>query len=341
MSTAYKSSIENDSKLLSIVLPLYNEEGNIDYLFERLLSSLNKLQLKYEIICINDGSTDGTLEKILDYHHEWPEVKIINFSRNFGKEFAVTAGLKYSRGNAVIPIDADLQDPPELIEDLINEWSKGYDIVYAVRKKRHGDNLFKRFTAYLFYKIINFLSETPIPKNTGDFRLLDQKVVNVLNNLPERTRFMKGLFAWTGFKQGSIIYDRPSRRLGKTKWNMWKLWNFALDGITLFSTSPLRFWSYIGLSISLLSFVYGFILIIRTLIYGKDVPGYASIMVAILFLGGLQLISLGILGEYLGRVYAEVKQRPLYIINKTYGFEEEKEQNKAHGENDLLENRKL
>lgn len=338
MNTNSKVSNDHGNKELSIVLPMYNEEENIDYLFERLMSVLNKLQLTYEIICINDGSSDGTLEKLRECSREHPEIKVINFSRNFGKESAITAGLQYSQGQAVIPIDADLQDPPELIGELLAEWRKGYDVVYAVRKKRHGESLLKRLTASLFYKVINFLSDTPIPKNTGDFRLLDRKVVKVLNLLPERTRFMKGLFAWVGFKQVGILYERPSRHLGKTKWNMWKLWNFALDGITLFSTSPLRFWSYIGLSISLLSILYGTFLIIRTLIFGKDVPGYASTMVAILFLGGLQLISAGFLGEYLGRVYTEVKQRPLFIVNKTYGFDKE-EESEFHGEDNLSEDR--
>ncbi|MFA4901968.1 MAG: glycosyltransferase family 2 protein [Desulfobaccales bacterium] len=310
---------------LSIVAPMYNEESNIDYFFDTLIPVLTRLNLEYEIICINDGSKDCTLEKLLNYHQNNPQIKIINFSRNFGKEVAMTAGLHHSSGQAIIPIDTDLQDPPELITELVEKWREGYDVVYAVRRQRLGESSFKRFTANAFYRFINAISDTPIPRDTGDFRLFDRKVVKELNRIPERTRFMKGLFAWVGFKQVGIEYDRQPRYRGKTKWNYWKLWNFALDGITLFSTIPLKLWSYIGIIISLLSFGYGSFLILRTIILGKDVPGYASIMVAVLFLGGLQLISLGIIGEYLGRIYAETKRRPLYIINELYGLERKAE----------------
>ena len=310
---------------LSIVVPFFNEEQNVDLFFARLLPVLERLGLTFEVICINDGSTDGTLAKLRHHRQSQPAVKIINFSRNFGKEIALTAGLRYSSGQAVVPIDADLQDPPELIETFLGKWREGYEVVYAVRTRRHGEPFLKRLTALLFYRVINFFSDTPIPKNTGDFRLMDRRVVEVLNHIPERTRFMKGLFAWVGFKQTGVPFDRPPRHQGKTKWNFWKLWNFALDGITLFSTSALKFWSYVGLVISFLSLVYGGFLIVYTLVIGKDVPGYPSIMVAVLFLGGIQLISLGILGEYLGRVYAEVKKRPLYIISDTDGFDEGKE----------------
>ncbi len=302
---------------------MYNEEHNIDYFFERLLPLLESWQLSHEVICINDGSTDNTLPKVLDWRQKDPRIKLVNLSRNFGKENALTAGLHYSRGRAVVPIDSDLQDPPEMIETLLAKWREGYDVVYAVRSKRHGETLLKRATASLFYKFINLFSETPIPRNTGDFRLMDRKVVKVLDQIPERTRFMKGLFAWVGFKQIGVPYERQPRHRGATKWNLWKLWNFALDGITLFSTSGLKLWSYLGLLISLFSFLYASFLIIRTLIFGRDVPGYASIMVVILFLGGLQLLSLGILGEYLGRVYAEVKKRPLFIVSEAYGFDQD------------------
>lgn len=322
---------------ISIVVPMYNEEKNVDKFFERILQVLGDLGKSYEIICINDGSTDATMDKLLNYHRENARIKIINLSRNFGKETALTAGLHYSQGMAVIPIDADLQDPPEMIADLLQKWREGYDVVYAVRSKRHGEKIMKRATANLFYRVINLFSDTPIPKNTGDFRLMDRRVVEVLNKIPERTRFMKGLFAWVGFKQVGLLYDREPRYLGKTKWNLWKLWNFALDGITLFSTAGLKIWSYVGLTFSLLSFCYASFLIIRTLVYGKDVPGYASIMVTILFLGGLQLISLGIIGEYLGRVYAEVKGRPLYVIKDCYGFDTG-ESESGHGESHLPQN---
>jgi len=310
---------------LSIIAPMFNEESNIDHFFETLIPVLEPLGLTYEIICIDDGSRDRTLEKILGYHQRNPRIKVISFSRNFGKEIALTAGLHHSNGKAIIPIDTDLQDPPELIEGMVEKWREGYDVVYAVRRRRLGESSFKRFTANIFYRFINCISDTPIPKDTGDFRLFDRRVVKELNRIPERTRFMKGLFAWVGFKQVGIEYDRQPRHLGKTKWNYWKLWNFALDGITLFSTFPLRFWSYIGIIISLLSFGYASFLILRTLIHGRDVPGYASIMVAVLFMGGLQLISLGVIGEYLGRVYAETKRRPLYIVDESYGFEKNPE----------------
>jgi glycosyltransferase involved in cell wall biosynthesis len=313
----------SESKVeLSVVVPMYNEESNIDFFFERMLALLNQLTQQYEIICVNDGSTDNTMDRLIHYHKIDSRIKIINFSRNFGKETALTAGLRYSRGEAVIPIDADLQDPPEMIASLVAKWREGYDVVYAVRTKRHGESWSKRLTAHMFYKIINLFSETPIPKNTGDFRLMDRRVVEVLNRVPERTRFMKGLFAWVGFKQVGLTYERQPRHLGETSWNVWKLWNFALDGITLFSTAGLKFWSYVGVTISLLAFLYAIFLIFHTFLLGRDVPGYASIMVSMLFLGGLQLISLGILGEYLGRVYAEVKHRPLFIVSEQYGFKD-------------------
>lgn len=305
---------------LSIIAPMFNEESNIDRFFETLIPVLAHLGLTYEIICIDDGSKDRTLEKLAVYHQHNPQIKIISFSRNFGKEIALTAGLHHSNGRAIIPIDADLQHPPKVIEELVAKWREGYDVVYAVKKMRHGESLVKRFTAGVFYRFINFISDTPVPKDTGDFRLFDRRVVKALNRIPERTRFMKGLYSWVGFKQVGIEFDQQPRHLGKTKWNYWKLWNFAIDGITLFSTTPLRLWSYIGITISFISFIYGSYLIIRTIIYGIDVPGYASIMVVILFLGGLQLISLGVIGEYLGRVYAETKRRPLYVIKESYGL---------------------
>jgi glycosyltransferase involved in cell wall biosynthesis len=305
---------------LSVVAPMYNEEENIDYFFETLLPVLNRLEMTYEIICVDDGSTDGTWKKLLACHQAEPRIKILSFSRNFGKEVALTAGLNHAGGAAIVPIDADLQDPPEMIGQLLEKWREGYDVVYAVRRHRFGEGPVKRGTANLFYRVINLLSDTPIPRDTGDFRLFDRRVVEVLNRIPERTRFMKGLFAWVGFKQVGILYDRQPRYQGETKWNYWRLWNFALDAITLFSTAPLRLWSYVGTIISFLSFLYGGFLIVRTLVYGRDFPGYASIMVAILFLGGLQLISLGVIGEYLGRVYAEAKRRPLYIVKEAHGF---------------------
>lgn len=306
---------------LSIVVPLYNEELNIDYLFERLELVLKELRTSYEIVCVNDGSKDNTLKYLIAHHYRNPAIKVVNLSRNFGKEIALTAGIDHAVGAAVIPIDADLQDPPELIGELIDKWREGYDVVYATRRSRQGESWLKRFTAKAFYSTIGSMSHVPIPSNTGDFRLLDRKVVEALKQLPERTRFMKGLFAWVGFKQTSVMFDRHPRLKGKTTWNYWRLWNFAIDGITSFSLLPLKVWGYVGFCISLISFIYASFLVIRTLIYGVDWPGYASLMVAILFLGGIQLLTLGIIGEYLGRVYEEVKRRPLYLVREFYGIE--------------------
>ncbi|NJK47046.1 glycosyltransferase family 2 protein [Candidatus Gracilibacteria bacterium] len=314
---------------LSVVVPCYNEEPNLDYLFERLTAVLARLNLEYEIICVNDGSVDNTLKRLIEYHHRNPTIKIVNFSRNFGKEIALSAGIDYTIGAAVVPIDADLQDPPELIEQLLAKWREGYDVVYAVRRSRKGETWFKRLTAGAFYRVISAMTNITIPQDTGDFRLLDRQVVEALKQLPERRRFMKGLFAWVGYQQSAIEYDRDPRYQGNTKWNYWKLWNFALEGITSFSFAPLKIWSYVGLVISLVSFVYASFLVIRTLIFGIDVPGYASIMVAVLFLGGVQMLSLGFIGEYLGRVYDEVKQRPLYLVRDCYGFDRQDNEKKS------------
>ncbi|WP_448572006.1 glycosyltransferase family 2 protein [Trichothermofontia sp.] len=311
------------SPSLSIVVPLYNEAPNIDYFFARLEPVLAQIAWPYEIICVNDGSRDQTLAELLKHHDRNPAIKVINLSRNFGKEVALTAGLDFAQGTAVIPIDADLQDPPELIETLIAKWQEGYDVVYATRRTRQGETWLKRLTANLFYRVMGQMSPIAIPRDTGDFRLLDQRVVMALKQLPERTRFMKGLFAWVGFRQTAVYYDRDRRYQGQTKWSYRRLWRFAVDGITSFSLVPLKIWSYIGISLSLLAFTYAFFLILRTLILGVDVPGYASLMVVLLFLGGMQLVTLGIIGEYLGRVYEEVKGRPLYLVRDTYGLSQQ------------------
>lgn len=313
-------SLNLDSVEISVIVPLYNESEGIEYLFARLTPVLQELDTSYEIICINDGSQDDTLSKLIKFWQLNPAIKIINLSRNFGKEIALTAGIDYASGAAVIPIDADLQDPPELIVKLIAKWREGYDVVYATRRSRQGETWLKRITALVFYQTIGRMSHVPIPANTGDFRLLDRQVVEAIKRLPERTRFMKGLFAWVGYKQASVLFDREPRYSGGTTWNYWKLWNFALDGIISFSFLPLKVWSYVGVTISIISLLYALMLVVRTLVFGVDVPGYASLMVAILFLGGIQLITLGVLGEYLGRVYEEVKGRPLYLVREEYGF---------------------
>lgn len=310
-----------DSVELSVIVPLYNEEPNIDSLFARLESVLSRMNTTYEIVCVDDGSQDNTLTCLVEQHHCRPAVKVVNLSRNFGKEVALTAGIDYASGAAIIPIDADLQDPPELIADLVAKWREGYDVVYATRRSRRGERWFKRLTATFFYRTIGRMSRVPIPRDTGDFRLLDRRVVEALKQMPERTRFMKGLFAWVGFKQTSVLFDRDPRLKGATTWNYWRLWNLAIDGIISFSLLPLKVWTYVGLCISLLSFLYASFLILRTLIFGVDLPGYASLMVAILFMGGIQLLTLGVIGEYLGHVYEEVKGRPLYFVRDCYGFD--------------------
>ena len=313
-------SLNLDLVEISVIIPFYNESENVEHLFARLIPVLIQLDTSYEIVCVNDGSQDNTIEKLIELSRHSSAIKIVNLSRNFGKEIALTAGIDYASGAAVIPIDADLQDPPELIAHLIAKWREGYDVVYAVRRSRGGETWLKKITAKAFYRTIGKMSRVPIPANTGDFRLLDRRVVEAIKQLPERTRFMKGLFAWVGYKQTSVLFDREPRCYGQTTWSYWKLWNFALDGIISFSFLPLKVWSYVGVAISLVSLLYALMLVLRTLIFGVDVPGYASLMVAILFLGGIQLITLGVIGEYLGRVYEEVKGRPLYLVREEYGF---------------------
>jgi polyisoprenyl-phosphate glycosyltransferase len=307
---------------ISVVVPLHNEEANIAELYRRLMAVFSARKESWELICVNDGSNDGTLAALLCLRQNDLRVKIINLSRNFGKDIALSAGIDHAGGDAVIPLDADLQDPPELIGELVDTWHQGFDVVNATRRSRHSDSWLKRSSAALFYRFLNNITSVRIPPNTGDFRLLSRPAIEAVKNMPERARFMKGLFAWVGFTQATVYYDRHPRHSGTTKWNYWQLWNFALDGFTSFSSIPLKVWSYLGLLFSLLSFVYAGFLVLRTVINGIDVPGYASIMVVMLFLGGVQLISLGVLGEYMGRIYDEVKGRPLYIVRDRYGLEE-------------------
>jgi len=306
---------------ISVIAPFYNEETGAKEFFFRVESVLSKLPYTYEIITINDGSKDKTLTILLAEQKRNPKIKVLNFSRNFGKEAALSAGLTFSTGNMVIPIDSDLQDPPEIIPDMIQKWKEGYEVIYAKRKERAGESWFKKLTAKFFYKSISYMSDVDIPKDVGDFRLMDRKVVDAINHLGERNRFMKGIFAWVGFRQAFIEYDRDARFEGNTKWNYWKLWNFALDGILMFSTTPLKIWSYIGFIVSGFAFFYLIFRIIRVLIRGVDVPGYDSTIVIVLFLGGIQLIGIGVLGEYIARMFHEVKQRPLYLISDAIGFE--------------------
>jgi glycosyltransferase involved in cell wall biosynthesis len=305
---------------LSIVIPMYNEAGALPTLFAKLVPCIENVTTNYEIVCIDDGSKDNTYNILKEFHNTNPRIKIVHLARNFGKEPALTAGIDIALGRAVIPFDADLQDPPELIADLVAQWKAGYKVVLATRKSRPGDSWVKRKSADWFYKAMNHLSTVKIPPNTGDYRLMDRVVVDAVKQLPERTRFMKGIFAWVGFSTTTVYFKRQARIAGKTSFNYWKLWKFALDGIFSFTTIPLRVWTYIGAFISLLSFIWIMRIIIRTLIFGITVPGYPSLMVAILFMGGMQLLSVGIIGEYIGRIYRETKQRPLYLIEETVGI---------------------
>jgi glycosyltransferase involved in cell wall biosynthesis len=299
---------------LSIVCPMFDEADVLPAFIARLLPALQATGESFEIVCVNDGSHDGTLAALLAWRAQEPRVRVLDLSRNFGKEAALTCGIDHARGDAVIPIDADLQDPPELIPELVRLWRSGFEVVLPQRVDRSSDGALKRRSAALFYRLHNLISHPPIPINVGDFRLLDRRVVDALKRLPERRRFMKGLFAWVGFRQATIPYTRQPRPSGHTKFSGWKLWNLALDGITSFSTAPLRVWTYIGLLVALLSFVYGLFIITTVLVSGSDLPGYASLITVVLFLGGVQLVGLGILGEYVGRLLQEVKQRPIYLL---------------------------
>jgi len=305
---------------ISLVVPMYNEAEAIDDFFEAVVPVFETMAVDYEIVCVNDGSRDATLERLQAVRRDNPNVKIVDLSRNFGKELALTAGIEYTCGAAVIPIDADLQDPPEIIPRLVEKWREGYDMVLAQRQDRSSDSLFKRVSARFFYKLISRLSEVPIPNDVGDFRLLDRRVVEALSALPERTRFMKGLFAWLGFKQATVTYTRDARIAGKTKWRVWSLWNFAIEGIISFSSFPLRIWSYAGTACALFAVGYMIVIIMRTMVFGIDVPGYASLLSVILFFNGLIMMSLGILGEYVARMFVEVKRRPLYVVRESWGF---------------------
>ena len=309
--------------MISVVVPVKDEEDGVWRFVERVSEVLRKIVRKedWEILFVDDGSTDETLAAIAAAHFREPHVRAISLSRNFGKEAAITAGLEHARGRAVVPMDVDMQDPPEVLAEMVAKWREGYDMVFGVRRSRASDSMSKRMTAGLFYRAHNWISNDKIPENAGDFRLLDRKVVDAIRTLPERNRFMKGLFAWAGFRQTAIEYDRVERSVGASKFSYWKLWTLALDGITSASTAPLRVWSYLGALIAFLALCYAVFIAVRTLILGVDMPGYASIMVSVLFLGGVQLISLGILGEYVGRILTETKQRPLYVVRDKIGFD--------------------
>ncbi len=313
---------------ISIVVPVLNEEQAVPIFLEQVVPMLDAVcrdQLSggtFEIIFIDDGSTDGTAGRVLEAAQSRDEIKLVRFSRNFGKEAALAAGLHYASGRAAIPMDVDLQDPPEVVPGMVAEWLKGAEVVNAIRRRRDSDAPLKRWTARTFYRLYNRIADLPIKSDVGDFRLLDRAVVDTLNRLSEGSRFTKALYSWVGYRNVDIEYDRAERSSGDTKWRFGKLFRFAVDGFIASTTIPLRVWSYVGLFIGLAAFVYAGVVIASTLTFGNDVPGYASLMVVILLLGGLNLLSLGVMGEYIGRIYSEAKNRPLYLVMEELGFED-------------------
>ncbi|PZP55838.1 MAG: glycosyltransferase [Micavibrio aeruginosavorus] len=318
-------------KLLSIICPVMNEEEVIEMFLQGITPSLDQATAllpegsTYEIIFIDDGSRDATPFIIGELAKTNPKLKLISLSRNFGKEAAMAAGLQYSSGDAAIPIDVDLQDPPEIIVDMVHEWMAGAKVVNAKRVNRDSDSWIKRSTAQLFYNGFNKIAHYTIPENVGDFRLLDREVVDTLNLFTERNRFMKAIFSWVGYKQATVEYTRLTRIAGTSKFKYWKLWNFALDGITGSTTVPLRMWTYVGVAMAIAAALFAAFIIVKTLVFGIDSPGYASLMVVMLTIGAFNFISLGILGEYVGRISEEVRNRPLFIVQHTVGLEEKKQ----------------
>lgn len=313
------SSPQDDSIRLSLVVPVYNEEEMASLFVDRVSQIFGSdPSIKLEFVFVNDGSSDSTLNCLLELQQNDPSVRIVDLSRNFGKEAALSAGLKVATGQVVVPIDVDLQDPPELIRDMLEKWREGYEVVLGRRINRDSDSWGKRISAMWFYRIHNKMADPELPENVGDFRLMDRMVVDALNELPESRRFMKGLFAWVGFRTAVVNYVRPERAAGKTKFNGWRLWNFALEGVTSFSTDPLKIWTYLGAFVAAASLFFAAYIILRVFVHGIDTPGYASVMVAVTFLGGLQLIGIGVIGEYLGRTYLESKRRPIYLVRKIY-----------------------
>lgn len=304
-------------RLLSVVVPVFNEEAVISEFNRRIVETLDHLPLGWELIYVNDGSGDRSAELIRGFLACSPNTALLDLSRNFGKEAAMTAGIDHVSGDALVVIDADLQDPPELIPEMVRLLqSDDYDVVYAQRASRSGESLAKKASAHLFYRILGRLTGIEIPRDTGDFRLLNGRAIDALRRMREHHRFMKGLFAWIGFRQVALLYDRDARFAGKSKFNYWRLWNFSLEGITSFTTAPLKVASYIGLATSIGAVIYGAAIVLGTLIFGNPVAGYPSLLVVVLFLGGLQLLTLGIIGEYLGRIFNESKQRPLYFVRE-------------------------
>jgi len=309
--------------MLSIVIPAKNEAGNVDALVARLRPVLDALGMASEVIFVDDGSTDATVERVRACRHDDRRIKLLGLSRNFGKDIAIAAGLRHASGQAVVLMDADLQHPPELLHELVARWREGFEVVYAQRRDRAYQSAAQRWSSRLFYRLFARIAEIDLPQGVGDFALFDRKVVRALNAMPERTRFAKGLYAWVGFRQCGVPFDIGERHSGRTTWSFWKLWLFALDGLTAFSTMPLRVWSYVGLAVSAVALIFGVWILVKTLVLGVEVPGYPSLMVAVSLFAGIQLITLGVLGEYLGRIFTEVKRRPLYLVREAIGLEPE------------------
>ena len=305
---------------LSIIIPMYNEEEALPYTYKRLVSLGKQIEnYEMEFLFVNDGSKDNSLEIVKAFREKDNRVCYLNLSRNFGKEVAMGAAFDYVTGDAIAIIDADLQDPPELIVEMLKYYEEGYDDVYAKRRSRNGESWLKKFTSKSFYKILSKVSSVPIQRDTGDFRLLSRRAIEALRKFPEKQRYTKGMFSLIGFKKKEVEFDRDSRVAGKTKWNYFKLIDLAIDGITSFTTAPLRIATFMGILSALVAFIYIVYIVVRTIILGIDVPGYASIICFMLMIGGIQLISLGVIGEYLGRIFIEVKNRPLYFVEEYCG----------------------
>jgi glycosyltransferase involved in cell wall biosynthesis len=316
-----QQALQNKTVRISCIVPVYNEEAVVESFFTQLQALLRQLTNQFEIIVVDDGSRDNTVSKLVqlpkDYH-----IKLLGFSRNFGKETALTAGLEHCTGDVAIILDADFQHPLEVIPTFLKQWADGYEMVYGVRENRDNESSIKRGFANIFYWLMSKITNIKIPPNAGDFRLLDRKVIDSLNQFQERSRFMKGLYAWVGFKSIAIPFQVKDRAAGKSSWGLGRLTELAITGITSFSDIPLRVWGFIGFIISTISLIYAIYFLAFTLIYGADLPGFPSIIVAVMFLGGIQLLSIGIMGEYIARIFTEVKQRPKYIVEKKHGFED-------------------
>lgn len=312
---ANNTDVTYGNRFISLIVPVYNEEETLIEFHRRLINVLDSNSITAEIIYVNDASTDGSLRIMQNLREEDYRVGIIDLSRNFGKEIAMSAGLDYASGDGVVVIDADLQDPPELIPELIKHWQDGYDVVYCKRIQRKGESVIKRSCAYVFYRLIQKVTQIRIPEDTGDYRLISRRAVDSLKELKEQHRFMKGLFSWIGYSQKEVPYNREPRYAGETKWTYWRLWNFALEGITSFTSAPLKLSTYLGVITALGGFLYALFIVCKKIFYGDPVKGFPTLIVIITILGGVQLLSLGLIGEYLGRMFDETKRRPLYFVN--------------------------